>query len=205
MHCPGMGAIRNLPELPSNHAYRIVLGIDPGTHAMGYGAIVIHDAGPRLLAAGTLIAPRSQPIAKRLGSLKIELEEVLRRLQPIQVVVEKAFLAKNVLSALRIGEGRGVAMACASAMGAEVAELTAVEAKRALVGTGAASKHQVRRMVGETLGLEQEIESLDTSDALALALAWHLRNRNGAVRAPIRAAKHASAGGETASLRSSEE
>ena len=144
---------------------------------MGYGALVVHASGPRMLAAGTLVVSRRLAIAQRLGLLRQELDELLRRIRPGEVVVEKAFVARNVLSALRIGEGRGVAMSCASSSGAEVFEITPAETKRSIVGTGAASKHQVRRMIADMLGLEAEVESLDTSDALALALAHLLRRR----------------------------
>ena len=53
----------DLPQVPADLAWPIVLGIDPGTRIMGYGAVIHHADGPRLLAAGapSLPHPRSEP------------------------------------------------------------------------------------------------------------------------------------------------
>jgi crossover junction endodeoxyribonuclease RuvC len=87
-----------------------------------------------------------------------------------------AFMARNVQSALRMGEGRGVVLACAAAVGAEVVQLAPAVAKKALVGHGAADKTQVARMVARVLGVAEIDLPLDATDALALALA-HLQRR----------------------------
>jgi crossover junction endodeoxyribonuclease RuvC len=155
----------------------VVLGIDPGTLVVGYGAVVDHARAPRLYAAGVLRAPRSEAPAERLARLRDELDRLLARLAPAVVVVEQAFAARNVRSALRIGEGRGVALACAAASGARVVELAPAAAKKALVGHGAADKTQVARMVAQALSIEELDLPLDASDALALALAHLSRSR----------------------------
>jgi crossover junction endodeoxyribonuclease RuvC len=80
-----------------------------------------------------------------------------------------------VQSALRIGEGRGVVLACAVAAGARAEQLPPASAKKALVGAGGAHKTQVAAMVQRVLALEVAPEPLDATDALALALAWALR------------------------------
>jgi crossover junction endodeoxyribonuclease RuvC len=125
----------------------------------------------RLLAAGALRAERSAGVPQRLGWLGSTLEELFRRLRPRTIVVEHAFSARNVQTALRIGEARGVVLAAAVSSGAEVVQYAPAAAKKALVGNGAASKDQVARMVGIVLGLHRPPSPLDATDALALALA----------------------------------
>jgi len=154
----------------------IILGIDPGTLVVGFGAVVDHPEGPRFLGAGAIRADRTSSVPERLGQIQARIAEVLVRFRPGVVVVERAFASRNVQSALRIGEGRGVALACAAAFGAEVIELAPAAAKRALVGHGAADKSQVARMVAAVLRLSDPPGSLDATDALALALA-HLFQR----------------------------
>lgn len=154
----------------------VVLGIDPGTRVVGYGAVVAGARGPRLLAAGVLRAPARASAPARLALLRREIDDLVARLAPAVVVVEAAFAAKNVRSALRIGEGRGVALACAAACGAEVVELPPAVAKKSLVGHGGAAKSQVARMVSTVLALANSDLPLDASDALALAIA-HLERR----------------------------
>lgn len=160
---------------PFRSTWPIVLGIDPGTRVVGYGAIVARPRGPRLLACGALRADRNLSVPERLGWILDELDRLLLVLKPTVVVVEQAFAARNVQSALRIGEGRGVVLACAAAFGAMIEQFAPAVAKKALIGNGAADKTQVAWMVGQLLGLEKPPEPLDATDALALALAQILR------------------------------
>ncbi len=155
----------------------VVLGIDPGTRVVGYGAIVDGARGPRLLAAGVVRAPDVADVPARLAHIRRELDDLIAKLRPAVVVVEQAFTSKNMQSALRIGEGRGVVLACASGAGAQIVQLTPAVAKKALVGHGAADKRQVARMVLHALSLTELNLPLDASDALALALA-HLQRRH---------------------------
>jgi crossover junction endodeoxyribonuclease RuvC len=156
----------------------VVLGIDPGTLVVGYGAVEATARGPRLLAAGVLRPRRRAGVPERLGEIQEQLTRLLERVRPTVVVVERAFASLNIQSALRIGEGRGVALACAAAFGAEVVEMPPAVAKKALVGHGAADKSQVAKMAAAVLGLRELPQPYDASDALALALA-HLQNRVG--------------------------
>ena len=166
-----------LPQVPDDIAWPIVLGIDPGTLVVGYGAVVVRPEGPKLLAAGALRAGRKSDVPTRLGYLRQEIDTVLKRLRPGVVVVEHAYAAINVQSALRVGEGRGVALSAAAVFGAEIVQYQASQAKKTLVGVGSADKERVARMVAMQLGLEAAPEPLDASDALALALTYVHRQR----------------------------
>ena len=166
-----------LPQLPQGHGKEILVGIDPGTRMVGYGALVISKSGPRLLGAGTLKAPSTLSPAARLAYLRQELDDVFACLRPVAVAIESGFSGKNPATALRIGEGRGVALACAAAVTSKVLEITPAEVKKTLVGNGQATKEQVGAMVAQALGLDGPLESLDASDALAVALTLHNRRR----------------------------
>ncbi|MFN0009284.1 MAG: crossover junction endodeoxyribonuclease RuvC [Planctomycetota bacterium] len=163
-------------QSPTRPEWPVVLGIDPGTRIVGFGAVQAHREGPRFLDAGAIHAGASSSVPERLGEIQARITQILARIRPDVVVVERAFAARNVQSALRIGEGRGVALACAAAFGAEVIELAPAVAKKALVGHGAADKSQVARMVAAVLRLKEPPRSEDATDALALALA-HLFQR----------------------------
>lgn len=154
----------------------VVVGIDPGTRVLGYGAVVLGARGPRLLAAGVLRANESD-VPARLGRLRADLDALFERLRPSVVVVEQAFAARNVASALRIGEGRGVVLGCAAITGAHIVQFAPAVAKKTLVGHGGADKSQVARMVVEMLGTKAQGLPLDASDALALALTYATRSR----------------------------
>ena len=180
-------------RVPADFPWPIVLGIDPGTVQLGFGAIVVAGRETRLLSAGVIRAPASMNVPSRLAHMKAGLEDLFDRLRPHTVVVEQAFAARNVQSALRIGEGRGVVLASAVAYGAEVVQYAPAAAKKSVVGHGGADKSQVARMVGHQLGIDElaqgglemspgkrrkkSVWTLDATDALALALTHVLRSR----------------------------
>lgn len=171
-----MGA-SDLPEVPDGVPWPVVLGIDPGTLVVGFGAVVHRPEGPRLLAAGVLRASRTSDVPTRLGHLRQEIDLVLARLKPTVVVVEHAFTAINVQSALRVGEGRGVALSAAACFGAKVVQYQASQAKKSVVGVGSADKERVAQMVAAELKLESVPRPLDATDALALALTYIHKSR----------------------------
>jgi crossover junction endodeoxyribonuclease RuvC len=165
-------------DLPNAARERIVLGIDPGTRCVGFGAVGDGPRGPMLLGAGVIMAPARAHIATRLAAIRSALDRILADLQPGVVVIEEAFVSRSVQSALRIGEGRGVVLACAAACGARVEQMPPAVAKKAIVGFGAADKTQVAAMVARMLGLDEAPQPLDASDALALALTHIVRRRS---------------------------
>ena len=159
----------------------LVLGIDPGTRVVGYGAVRLGGRRPRCVAAGVL-RPRALAVPERLGEIAVALERLLEELAPQVVVIEEAFAARNVQSALRIGEGRGVALAIAARFGARIVQVPPAVAKKAIVGHGGAAKEQVAAMVARILGLSAPPEPADVTDALALALTFAMRPAGSAVR-----------------------
>ncbi|HUR26807.1 MAG TPA: crossover junction endodeoxyribonuclease RuvC [Planctomycetota bacterium] len=152
----------------------VILGIDPGTRVVGWGAIELTASGPRLLGAGVVRAGVGD-LPVRLGTIRRELDRLIALYRPIVVAVEEAFAHKNMQSALRIGEARGVVLSCASAASVAVHQYPPAAAKKALVGNGAAHKSQVAAMVARRLELKEAPKPLDASDALALALTHLLR------------------------------
>lgn len=159
-----------------------MLGIDPGTQVVGWGALAVDDRSARLVGVGVIRARRGAPVWQRLGEIREGLDRLCAEQRPSVVVVEEAFAKHNVQTALRIGEARGVVISTAVVHGATVAELPPAVAKKTIVGHGGAAKEQVAAMVCRMLSLRTLPEPLDATDALALALAHILRsNRAGVV------------------------
>lgn len=152
-----------------------VLGIDPGTQVVGYGVLAVGRRTMRFVDAGVLKASRRHSVPVRLGQISQQLDALLGRIRPDVVVVEEAFAARNVKSALRLGEARGVVLASAARHEAELVQMPPAVAKKAIVGNGAAHKEQVAAMVCRLLGLRSAPDPLDATDALALALAHVMR------------------------------
>lgn len=164
--------LSTVPRTPDDAPVRPLLGIDPGTRALGWGAVL---PPARFVACGTLRPLASARAADRLGRLLLDLEELLARLRPTVVAVETGYAGRHPKAALRLGEARGVAIAAAARAGAEVVEVPPASAKLAVTGSGRASKTQVAGCVARLLRVNLSGASEDATDALAVALAAVLR------------------------------
>lgn len=160
----------------------IILGLDPGTRTTGFGCIewpenLRGQTQPRLLGCGIISLESAVSLPQRLCELSDNLRELILKWSPDDIVVEKVFLGKSADSAFKLGHARGVILAeaarCASA---KVHEYATRQVKQGVGGSGSADKMQVMARVQYFLGL-QKIDSLDASDALALAL-FHGQNRH---------------------------
>jgi crossover junction endodeoxyribonuclease RuvC len=148
----------------------IILGIDPGTAAMGYG--VIDRSGGRLRAIdhGCLVTSPDLPMPDRLLAIHGLLDDLLSLHQPAIVAVERLFFSRNAQTAMAVGQARGVVLLAAAQHGKPVREATPNEVKSAIAGYGAADKEQVQRMVQLVLGMAELPRPDDAADALAIAV-----------------------------------
>jgi crossover junction endodeoxyribonuclease RuvC len=154
----------------------LILGIDPGTLAMGYG--VLEDTGdqPRMIQCGVLTARSTMPLAERLHELYLGLTDLLIRFRPDEMAVEEPFVARNVRTALAIGRAQAIAMLAAASHGIPVATYPPAKVKQGVTDYGRGDKVQVQRMVCIQLGLTESPGTSDATDALAVALC-HLRQK----------------------------
>lgn len=154
-----------------------VLGLDPGTRRVGYALLAASGHRLSLIEAGVLVANLRLPYASRLGALYKELCALVTRLAPHEAAIEATFVGINARSALKVGEGRGVALAALANCGLVPAEYPPATVKRAATGKGAAGKQQVARMLALQLGLKEPPKSVDATDACAIALC-HINRRH---------------------------
>ncbi len=157
-----------------------ILGIDPGTVAMGYGVLESSDGETTLIDYGVLTPVARSPIGERLAFLYENLQKIISKSQPDAVAVEQPFVAKNVKSALAIGKAQAIAILAAANQGIPSYEYTPTQIKQRVANYGASSKEQIQEMVRLQLGLSQIPEPSDAADALAVALChiseMHLSN-----------------------------
>ena len=107
---------------------------------------------------------------QRLDRIYGGLNKIIKKYQPDEIAVEKLFFAKNSKTALKVGEGRGVAMLAAWQHGVPIKEFTPLQVKLALTGYGLAPKNQVEKMVKLQLRLKSIPQPDDIADALAVAI-----------------------------------
>ena len=159
-----------------------IIGIDPGTIVTGYGIIQVDGAACEVVDFGCIKPPASHKITDRYLIIYESVDELLEKYRPDVLVVETQYMQKNVQSAIKLGMARGIVILAAKKRGMGVYEYAPTRAKRAVVGTGRASKYQVQKMVQRLLELDHPPEPEDAADALALALCHaHARRYNHAM------------------------
>ena len=157
----------------------VILGIDPGSRTTCYGLIRIENGKQKYIDSGCVRivkANETLPLADRLRIVFDSISNLIADYHPDEVAIEKVFLSKNADSALKLGQARGVAIVAAAVHAIDVAEYSALEVKKSVVGTGRATKEQVQHMVTAILSLSSTPQA-DAADALAVALC-HANARN---------------------------
>jgi len=150
-----------------------VLGIDPGSAATGYGIVEEQADGLHAVCFGAITPPATLPFAQRLLRIYRELRLLLTDARPDCAAVEAVFFARNVQSALRLGQARGVALLALAEAGIGIQEYSALEVKQAVTSYGQAQKGQVQEMVRMLLHLPDIPRPTDAADALAVAICHH--------------------------------
>lgn len=147
-----------------------VLGIDPGSVSSGYGIVDEEGSSLFFVEAGGIAASSKLAFPQRLHKIYHGYRDVIERHRPDFVSVESLFFAKNVQSALKLGQARGVAILAAVDSSIPIFEYSASEIKQSVVGYGQAEKSQVQQMVKALLKLADLPKPHDASDALAAAI-----------------------------------
>jgi crossover junction endodeoxyribonuclease RuvC len=151
---------------------------------------VLDAIGNRLrhVADGVIATDGDNGVPDRLKMLHDQLQDLFTRFAPQEAAVEETYVNRNGASTLKLGYARGVALLAPALAGIAVTEYGAMSVKRAVVGTGAASKEQVEMMVRRLLP-GAVIRRADASDALAVAICHaHHRASNLRVAAGTRMA-----------------
>ena len=149
----------------------MILGVDPGLTATGYGVLEADGSSLRIMTAGELRPRRTEPLPERLGFIRVGLVKLIKRYRPEIVVLEKIFTHHaHVTTAAMMGHARGAACVAAQECGLMLAEYPSTQVKKSLTGNGHASKDQVARMVSHWLNHHDPGWSSDATDALGLAI-----------------------------------
>ena len=173
-----------------------ILGIDPGLQRTGFGVIEVDGSRLSYVASGTistLEAPRGD-LPLRLKIIFEGVREVIQRYEPGCASVEIVFVNVNPQSTLLLGQARGAAVAALVQNSAlTVAEYTALQMKKAIVGHGLANKAQVQEMVKRLLKLPT-LPGKDAADALGIAISHAHAGSSlaaAAVGSPLQRRQHA--------------
>lgn len=160
-----------------------ILGVDPGLDTTGYGIIEVQNSSKvKYFSQGSLGVGFSQggviktqavmPIFQRLNEIYEGITEVVEKFKPDIMILEKLYSHyRHPVTAILMGHARGVICLVCAKKKIPLISYPVTRIKKAITGSGNASKHQVKMMVTNLLCLSSPPEYEDISDAWALAIA----------------------------------
>jgi crossover junction endodeoxyribonuclease RuvC len=167
-----------------------ILGIDPGTATTGYGVITAignwqlaigrlqkseikkrkQSDSLKLIDYGCIITKPKLKDSERLLILAKELKKIIKKDKPDLMAVEDIFFFKNLKTAIKVSQARGVILLVGQQEKIPIFEYTPLQVKQAVVGYGRAEKKQIQEMVKILLKLKETPKPDDAADALAVAI-----------------------------------
>jgi len=148
----------------------IILGIDPGDTFIGYGVIKKSGSKLSLVDCGCVKTKTGDRAGEKLHELEKKLAKIILKHKPELCGVEDIFFFKNLKTAIKVAQARGVILATCRRYNVEISEFTPLQIKQAVTGYGQAQKKQVQKMVGLILKLDEPITQDDAADAVAAAI-----------------------------------
>ncbi len=168
-----------------NSKKNIILGIDPGLAETGYGIIVENAGNLDLMDYGCISTKSTDDFSDRLKQIYTKLNKVIEKHKPHYLAVEELYFAKNVKSALKVGQALGVVILTGRLAHLPVLTFTPLQIKQALAAYGRAEKSQIQKMVKVLLNLKSIPKPSHAADALAVAICaanslkmLHFQNKN---------------------------
>ena len=130
-----------------------------------------------LVECGVFRTSPRDPLAERLVEIFDGVTALIARHNPDALAVESIFYARNVRTTVTLGHARGVLLLAGGRAGITIHEYPPAEIKKAITGTGGATKEQVQFMVKTLLRLKSVPSPNDAADGVAAALTCLLSAR----------------------------
>jgi crossover junction endodeoxyribonuclease RuvC len=167
-----------MTQITNDHGEKIILGIDPGTHYLGYGLIRINKDKVTILQYGVLNLTKYTTQGAKFLKIHERILAILEEFIPDEIAIESPFFGKNVQSMLKLGRVQGMVMSLSYSKQIPITEYEPKKVKLSVTGNGNASKEQVSKMVEIISGIKLESKLHDATDALGIAICHHFHSKN---------------------------
>lgn len=148
----------------------LILGVDPGLQATGYGLVEGSPQGVRLISCGLIRTSEDAPLARRLNDIHERISFIFSQHTLSAIAVEDLYAATRFpRTAILMGHVRGVVCQAAAACEVTVVSLPPATVKQAIAGFGAAGKEQMQLAIQRLFGLPTRLDTHIT-DAIGAAL-----------------------------------
>ena len=148
-----------------------IISIDPGFERVGIAIIektfLKKDV---LLYSNCFKTTPKISLNERIKNIGDEVEKIIKKYKPEALAIEKLYFTTNQKTVMGVAEARGVIIYIASKNNLSIYEYTPPQIKVAVTGYGKASKEMVMSMVPKLINIEENINSDDEIDAIAIGL-----------------------------------
>jgi crossover junction endodeoxyribonuclease RuvC len=145
---------------------------------VGYGLVKIEEDLFKAIDYGYFQTNKKLVFPERLRQIHEFVSDLLNKTQPDVVAIEEVYVSSNAKTTLRLGHARGVIVLSSVEAGVPVADYAPREIKKAVIGTGGATKDQVQWMMCQMLHIDKNSLTDDAADGLAVALCHGLRSKS---------------------------
>lgn len=148
-----------------------ILGIDPGYALVGW-AVVDYDQARqyKLVDCGVISTDKGLDIYTRLSEIASDIVDLVQEYKPDLAGIETLLFSKNVTTAMKVSESRGVILLELHRAGVEIVQVNPMQVKTSVTGYGKAKKTQIQESVRILCGLESIPKPDDAADAVAVAI-----------------------------------
>ncbi len=150
----------------------VILGIDPGETLIGIGAVKKDGSKLKLLGYECIEIKNSKKKSapEKLKEVSEKINNIIKKYNPNLVAVEDIFFFKNLKTAIKVAQTRGVLLLECQKSNLKIIEFTPLQVKQSVACYGRADKKQVQSMVKSILGLKDTPKPDDAADAVAIAI-----------------------------------
>ena len=145
-----------------------IIGIDPGSHRIGY-AILEKEYKIQILDYGVIEVPKSIKVPYNLLYIKEEILKLIKSFQINFASIEEMFFNKNLKTASRVFEARGVILLTLLEQNLNLTQPTVTQIKKGITGNGRANKKDIHNALKKIFCLEELKCYDDAWDAIATA------------------------------------
>ena len=170
-----MMKFKKFTQMPNKIESR-VLGIDPGYGRVGIAVL----ENQKLIHSECFETSNEISHSERLALIADKIDQVIKKWRPVRMGLETLLFSKNVKTALKVAEARGVILSVAAQKKVEIVELNPNQVKVAITGYGKSDKKKIIMMLEKILNIKKKIKFDDEYDAIAIALTTsvvHINNK----------------------------
>lgn len=148
----------------------IILGIDPGTIVAGFCIMNVLDKKISIYDYGIIKFNRKMMLQSRIFQFYNDINELIVKHNVECISLETPYLGENAQAFLKLGYLRGIVYLICEQKKISLREFAPTVIKQQVTGSGRATKEEVQAMIKQLFPKIGIFETLDASDAVAIAL-----------------------------------